>query len=124
MACTSVMAPPATLWEALTDYDSLGKFIPSLVENRCLERRERGAVLYQVGAQVRGAGLRGHVKGQVEGRVGGPRERGAVLYQVAAQVMGHEGWSGRRGRLEGAGSSAIVAKMGEVQAGVADLTAG
>ncbi len=35
----------------MTDYESLGTFIPSLVENRCLERRQGGALLYQVGAQ-------------------------------------------------------------------------
>ncbi|KAI8467286.1 MAG: hypothetical protein J3K34DRAFT_430906 [Monoraphidium minutum] len=51
IAATSILAPPERVWEALTDYDGLGQFIPSLVENRCLERRERGAVLYQVGAQ-------------------------------------------------------------------------
>jgi ribosome-associated toxin RatA of RatAB toxin-antitoxin module len=48
---TSIAAPPESVWGALTDYEGLGDFIPSLVENRCLERRERGAVLYQVGAQ-------------------------------------------------------------------------
>lgn len=51
VACTSILAPPELVWEALTDYEGLGDFIPSLVENRCLEKRERGAVLYQVGAQ-------------------------------------------------------------------------
>jgi hypothetical protein len=48
IAATSIMAPPERVWEALTDYDGLGNFIPSLVENRCIERRERGALLYQV----------------------------------------------------------------------------
>jgi ribosome-associated toxin RatA of RatAB toxin-antitoxin module len=51
IAATSVRAPPEVLWAALTDYERLGDFIPSLVENRCLERRPRGALLYQVGAQ-------------------------------------------------------------------------
>jgi len=51
VAATSILAPPETVWAALTDYEHLGSFIPSLVENRCLERRDKGAVLYQVGAQ-------------------------------------------------------------------------
>lgn len=51
VACTSILAPPSAVWGALTNYEGLSDFIPSLVENRCLERGERGAVLYQVGAQ-------------------------------------------------------------------------
>lgn len=47
-ACVSIQAPVDVVWDALTDYDNLGTFIPSLVENRCLERRSDGAVLYQV----------------------------------------------------------------------------
>lgn len=53
IAATSILAPPERVWEALTDYDGLGEFIPSLVENRCVERRERGAVLYQVRGRAR-----------------------------------------------------------------------
>ncbi|GAX73787.1 hypothetical protein CEUSTIGMA_g1238.t1 [Chlamydomonas eustigma] len=44
------MAPLRMVWECLTDYDHLDKFIPSLVENKCLERRPQGALLKQVGA--------------------------------------------------------------------------
>ncbi|KAG2493232.1 hypothetical protein HYH03_008648 [Edaphochlamys debaryana] len=50
-ASVSVATPKQSVWSALTDYDGLQKFIPSLVENRCLERSAYGAVLYQVGAQ-------------------------------------------------------------------------
>ncbi|KAF8068422.1 hypothetical protein HT031_002111 [Scenedesmus sp. PABB004] len=50
-ARVSIAAPPEVVWGALTDYDALGSFIPSLVENRCLERRPDGCLLYQVGAQ-------------------------------------------------------------------------
>jgi hypothetical protein len=46
------------VWAALTDYDGLGEFIPSLEENRCLERRPNGAVLYQVGAQDVAMGMK------------------------------------------------------------------
>ena len=47
-ASISITAPVEMVWDALTDYDNLGTFIPSLVENRCLERTGRTAVLYQV----------------------------------------------------------------------------
>ncbi|KAG2454507.1 hypothetical protein HYH02_000354 [Chlamydomonas schloesseri] len=50
-AAVSIATPKSAVWSALSDYDNLGKFIPSLVENRCLERGGRTAVLYQVGAQ-------------------------------------------------------------------------
>ncbi|PNW87072.1 hypothetical protein CHLRE_02g107750v5 [Chlamydomonas reinhardtii] len=50
-AAVSIATPKSAVWLALSDYDNLGKFIPSLVENRCLERGGRTAVLYQVGAQ-------------------------------------------------------------------------
>lgn len=48
-AAVSIATPKSAVWLALSDYDNLGKFIPSLVENRCLERGGRTAVLYQVG---------------------------------------------------------------------------
>lgn len=47
-ATVNIQAPLPVVWEALTDYDRLGTFIPSLVENRCLERRKQGCLLYQV----------------------------------------------------------------------------
>lgn len=47
-ASIGVAAPVETVWSALTDYDNLGSFIPSLVENRCLEHSGNVAVLYQV----------------------------------------------------------------------------
>ncbi|MEW5307566.1 MAG: hypothetical protein WDW36_009954 [Sanguina aurantia] len=50
-ASVDISAPLTLVWDALTDYENLGTFIPSLVENRCLSRKERSAVLYQVGAQ-------------------------------------------------------------------------
>uniref|UniRef100_A0A383WN78 Coenzyme Q-binding protein COQ10 START domain-containing protein n=1 Tax=Tetradesmus obliquus TaxID=3088 RepID=A0A383WN78_TETOB len=50
-ATVLIGAPLDVVWGALTDYDNLGTFIPSLVENRCLERRPQGCLLYQVGAQ-------------------------------------------------------------------------
>lgn len=49
-ATVDINAPMPIVWEALTDYDKLGTFIPSLVENRCLERRKQGCLLYQVSA--------------------------------------------------------------------------
>lgn len=45
-----INAPVSTVWGCLTDYDNLGTFIPSLVENKCLERRQDGCILHQVGA--------------------------------------------------------------------------
>ncbi|KAJ9509341.1 dehydrase and lipid transport-domain-containing protein [Haematococcus lacustris] len=50
-ASITINAPVSTVWASLTDYDGLGNFIPSLVENRCLRRKPDGAVLLQVGAQ-------------------------------------------------------------------------
>lgn len=47
-ATVDIHAPLPIVWEALTDYDRLGTFIPSLVENKCLERRKGGCLLYQV----------------------------------------------------------------------------
>lgn len=47
-ATVDINAPVPVVWEALTDYENLGTFIPSLVENRCLERRKQGCLLYQV----------------------------------------------------------------------------
>lgn len=44
----SVRAPVEVVWGCLSDYDNLGTFIPSLVENVCLERKPNGAVLKQV----------------------------------------------------------------------------
>ncbi|PNH08610.1 hypothetical protein TSOC_004816 [Tetrabaena socialis] len=46
-ASVAVAAPKAFVWSALTDYDNLARFIPSLVENRCVERSGDSAVLYQ-----------------------------------------------------------------------------
>lgn len=53
-----IPAPVEVVWNILTDYDNLGDFIPSLEENRCLERRSNGAVLYQVGAQDVAMGIK------------------------------------------------------------------
>lgn len=50
-ATVDVQAPVDLLWSSLTDYEHLGDFIPSLVENRCLQKKDSGAVVYQVGAQ-------------------------------------------------------------------------
>jgi hypothetical protein len=47
-ATVDINAPVPVVWEALTDYENLGTFIPSLVENKCLERRKQGCLLYQV----------------------------------------------------------------------------
>lgn len=46
------------VWNILTDYANLGEFIPSLEENKCLEKRSDGAVLYQVGAQDVAMGIK------------------------------------------------------------------
>ncbi|EFJ40109.1 hypothetical protein VOLCADRAFT_100126 [Volvox carteri f. nagariensis] len=46
-AAVVVAAPKSCVWSALTDYDNLGNFVPSLVENRCLERTANSAVVYQ-----------------------------------------------------------------------------
>lgn len=47
-ASIGITAPVDIVWEALTDYDNLGTFIPSLVENRCIKRQGKTATLYQV----------------------------------------------------------------------------
>jgi hypothetical protein len=49
LASTAIAAPPAAVWDALTSYERLGDMKVPGLHNRCLERRERGAVLYQVG---------------------------------------------------------------------------
>ncbi|GIL68712.1 hypothetical protein Vafri_21963 [Volvox africanus] len=46
-----VATPKSIVWSALTDYDNLGSIVPSIVENRCLERTDNSALVYQVGAQ-------------------------------------------------------------------------
>jgi uncharacterized membrane protein len=48
-ASVAINAPIERVWEALTDYEGLGSFIPSLVENKCLRRKSNGAILLQVG---------------------------------------------------------------------------
>eukprot|EP00775_Hariotina_reticulata_P004544 gene4544-4796_t len=57
-ASIDIGAPVDIVWDALTDYDNLGTFIPSLVENKCLKRRPQGCVLYQVGAQDVAMGMK------------------------------------------------------------------
>lgn len=57
-ADVGIAAPPHVVWGALTDYDSLSNFIPSLLVNQCLERRGNGARLMQVGAQEVALGMR------------------------------------------------------------------
>ncbi|GFR46044.1 hypothetical protein Agub_g7513 [Astrephomene gubernaculifera] len=57
-AAVTVPAPKGNVWSALTDYDHLADFIPSLVQNRCLERSGNTATLYQVGAQDVAMGVR------------------------------------------------------------------
>eukprot|EP00270_Netrium_digitus_P008020 TRINITY_DN2371_c0_g1_i1.p1 TRINITY_DN2371_c0_g1~~TRINITY_DN2371_c0_g1_i1.p1 ORF type:complete len:322 (+),score=37.77 TRINITY_DN2371_c0_g1_i1:57-1022(+) len=46
-----INASLSSVWATLTDYEHLHEFIPSLVINRLLERRSRGARLLQVGEQ-------------------------------------------------------------------------
>jgi hypothetical protein len=53
-----IEAPLHVVWESLTDYDNLGTFIPSLVENKCLQRKPQGCLLYQVGAQDVAMGIK------------------------------------------------------------------
>jgi len=53
-----INAPVNVVWGCLTDYEGLSSFIPSLVENRCLQKRARGALLYQVGAQDVAMGMK------------------------------------------------------------------
>jgi hypothetical protein len=55
-ATVLIGAPLDVVWGALTDYDNLGTFIPSLVENRCLEKRPKGCLLYQVRCRVPASG--------------------------------------------------------------------
>ncbi len=59
IASVSVATPKGFVWSALTDYDNLGKIVPSLVENRCLERRGNTCVLYQVRLWASRSGSRG-----------------------------------------------------------------
>lgn len=49
-ASVNINAPVSLVWNCLTDYEGLSSFIPSLVENRCLQQKSNGAVVYQVGA--------------------------------------------------------------------------
>ncbi len=56
-ASVEIAAPVDVVWAALTDYDRLGAFIPNLAENRCLQRRPNGALLYQVRWQGDGGGV-------------------------------------------------------------------
>lgn len=57
-ATVDVAAPVDIVWDSLTDYEHLGDFIPSLVENRCLQKKDAGAIIYQVGAQDVAMGLK------------------------------------------------------------------
>jgi len=57
-ASITIRAPVAVVWGCLTDYQGLDSFIPSLVENKCLERKVNGAVLLQVGAQEVALGIK------------------------------------------------------------------
>lgn len=52
-ASVDIAAPADLVWQCLTDYEGLSSFIPSLVENRCLEKKQNGAVVLQVGAAAR-----------------------------------------------------------------------
>lgn len=56
-ASVNIAAPVDQVWRCLNDYEGLANFIPSLVENKCLEKKGNGAVLYQVSAGVT-AGVR------------------------------------------------------------------
>jgi hypothetical protein len=47
-ASIKICAPVSAVWGCLTDYQDLAAFIPSLVENKCMERKPNGAVLLQV----------------------------------------------------------------------------
>ncbi|MEW5307304.1 MAG: hypothetical protein WDW36_009711 [Sanguina aurantia] len=57
-ASLEIDAPADRVWFALTDYENLGTFIPSLVENQCLSRSGDTAVLRQVGAVEVTLGIR------------------------------------------------------------------
>lgn len=50
-AGVDIQAPVESVWNCLTDYEHLAEFIPGLVVNECLERRDTGARLKQVGQQ-------------------------------------------------------------------------
>jgi len=60
VAAVDIAAPPSAVWGALTDYERLAEFIPSLERNECLARdAERGtARLRQVGAQDLAMGVK------------------------------------------------------------------
>eukprot|EP00271_Cylindrocystis_brebissonii_P004062 TRINITY_DN1543_c0_g1_i1.p1 TRINITY_DN1543_c0_g1~~TRINITY_DN1543_c0_g1_i1.p1 ORF type:complete len:303 (-),score=45.73 TRINITY_DN1543_c0_g1_i1:143-931(-) len=61
------MATPLTsVWNVLTDYSHLSDFLPSLAENKLLERRPNGAKLLQVGQQKLPFGLRFTARAVVE----------------------------------------------------------
>lgn len=47
-AGVDINAPVDTVWKCLTDYEHLADFIPGLVVNECLQRRQKGARLKQV----------------------------------------------------------------------------
>jgi ribosome-associated toxin RatA of RatAB toxin-antitoxin module len=53
VAAVDIAAPPSAVWGALTDYERLSDFIPSLEKNECLARDPSSgtARLRQVGAQ-------------------------------------------------------------------------
>lgn len=79
MASIPVAAPMDIVWAALTDYEGLGNFIPSLAENRCLERRPNGARLYQVRL----------ADGQAADGAGAMSTASALLDVGASAAMGH-----------------------------------
>lgn len=66
LASISIAAPVDTVWGLMKDYEHLDTFIPSLVENRCLERRPHGCLLYQVGAQDIALGIKFSAKTTLE----------------------------------------------------------
>lgn len=57
-ARVDVAAPAELVWRTLTDYERLGDIVPSLDENRVLQRWPGGARLRQGSAQELGFGLR------------------------------------------------------------------
>jgi ribosome-associated toxin RatA of RatAB toxin-antitoxin module len=66
LASTAIAAPVDIVWALMKDYEHLDTFIPSLVENRCLERRPLGCLLYQVGAQDIALGIKFSAKTTLE----------------------------------------------------------
>lgn len=62
-ASVNVAAPEEEVWRCLNDYEGLATFIPSLVENKCLEKKKDGAILYQVRAAATASAC-GFVPGQ------------------------------------------------------------